>query len=111
MGISPILSIALALAGMAATGCSRSSDGTILYANPVNRMLGTEEPVSPAPVAAASFPEPPPPVQPPPARRSPLRLWDVRPVRPPFISASTAASLLSCRNEAAPEGRVRVVCR
>ena len=27
------------------------------------------------------------------------------------ISASTAASLLSCRNEAAPEGRVRVVCR
>jgi hypothetical protein len=113
MGIRTILSIALILAGIGTAGCSRSSDGTILYANPVNRMLGTEEPMSrPDPAAAATFPEPPPPVRTaPPARRAPLRLWDVRPVQPPFVSARTAASLLSCRNETAPGGRVRVVCR
>lgn len=112
MGIRTILSIALILAGMAAAGCSRSSDGTILYANPINQMLGTEEPaVKPGP-AAAVFPEPPPPVRTaPPARRQPLRLWDVRPVHPPFVSARTAAGLLSCRNETVPGGRIRMVCR
>jgi hypothetical protein len=111
-GQRPALGIILLVAGTCGlAGCSRAHDGTILYANPINRMLGTEEPLT-ASVAPEAFPEPPPPVRqvPPAPRRSNLRLWDVRPVRPPFVSASTAASLLSCRNVTQPGGRVRVVC-
>jgi hypothetical protein len=107
--------VLLVLAAVGLGGCSRAHDGTILYANPINRMLGTEEPNNPAP-APVAFPQAPPsPVRTakaaaPPARQSNLRLWDVRPVRPPPVSASTAASLLSCHDETQPGGRVKVVC-
>ncbi len=106
--------ILLLLLGTASlVGCSRAHDGTVLYANPINRMLGTEDhPDSPVPVAFPAAPAPP--VREaraaPPPRRSNLRLWDVRPVRLPPVSASTAASLLSCHDETQPGGRVKVVC-
>lgn len=81
----------------------------MLYANPVNRMLGTEDLEKPA--APAAFPEAPLPVRSsqPASRRSP-GWWQVRPVRPPITSESTAAGVLSCRNVTTIGGRVRVVC-
>ena len=104
-----IVLIVLSVLGLG--GCTRAQDGTILYANPVNRLLGTEEPQGRP--STASFPAAPPPparqASPAPAAAK-VRLWDVRPVRPPLVSASTAASLLSCHDETQPGGRVKVVC-
>ncbi|MBL8582413.1 MAG: hypothetical protein JNL61_09325 [Rhizobiaceae bacterium] len=102
--------ILLAGAAVGVGGCTRAQDGTVLYANPVNRMLGTEETPFP-PAAPAAFPQAPQPVplyrQ---ARGKPLRLWDVRrPVRPP-VAGGPAAGELACRNVPAPGGRIRVVC-
>lgn len=95
----------------AAAGCSRSSDGTILYENPVNRMLGTTEPVHPGRVAAASaFPPAPAPVRDSRRGRATLQGWAVRPVRPPIVDRPSGAGTLSCRNVAAAGARVKVVC-
>lgn len=110
----PASALALLLFGaLGLCACSTAHDGTILYPNPVNRLLGTEEPEGKQ--TTAVFPAAPPPParvakEPAPARPSKLRLWDVRPVRPPLVSASTAASLLSCHDETQAGGRVKVVC-
>jgi hypothetical protein len=95
--------------GLGAGGCSRAQDGTVLYANPLNRMLGTEE--SEKPAAPAAFPKAPLPVRSskPVSGRS-LGWWHVRPVRPPITSDPAAAGVLSCRHVATTGGRVRVVC-
>jgi len=113
-GFMPVRDALLVLVavGLGASGCSRAQDGTVLYANPVNRMLGTEEPAeNPAPPSSSSFPPAPSSVKNSRAASGrPLRLWDVRPVRPPLAAGSAASRELSCHNAPAAGGRVVFVC-
>lgn len=107
---------------LAAGGCTRTSDGSVVMKNPPSLNLsvpsfmrfGTAR-EEPRPVAtAAAFPPPP---APPPAARTtqrrvvpPVKAWKASGVRAPF-KRSDPSKPLTCRNEPGQGGRVKVVCQ
>lgn len=105
---------------LAAGGCSRSSDGSVVVNAPPRlafavppylRPDGTGSDVQ-ATVASSSFPPPPaaPAVRGKPRKTVPsVETWKVAGVKPPFERADPEAPL-TCRNETGDGGRVKVVC-
>lgn len=108
---------------LAAGGCTRTSDGSVVMKNPPNLSLavpsflrfGGQDAEPEAQVAAATFPAAPKPaVQPvgsaPAKVLPPVRAWKATGVKAPFKRADPSAPL-TCRNETGGGGRVKVVCQ
>ncbi|RWB58254.1 MAG: hypothetical protein EOQ47_09245 [Mesorhizobium sp.] len=110
-----ILSLVLCPVLLAATGCARSDDGTVIIPRQLDVRRVWDKPpqqaqVSPPPVAAGVFPAPPEP-----ARSAPRRYRKPSPARRPVDTQLPDASsgpekALACHNVSEPGKRFRVVC-
>lgn len=134
-GALAVMSIAL----LVPTGCTRTSDGTVVMAPPPgyswmrdrlsNPSFSGFRQREPAPDIASYPPPPPAEAQPAPPRREAARTRRVepaadppdarRPSRPPSVmrigvrapfEQSEAGQPLNCRNEQTESGRIKVVC-
>lgn len=106
---------------LAAGGCSRSSDGSVVVNAPPRLAFAVPPYLRPdgpgaggqATVASTSFPPPPP--APPAVRGKPraaaprVETWKVAGVKPPFERADPETPL-TCRDETGDGGRIKVVC-
>jgi hypothetical protein len=119
---SVLLAAAMLAGGGLTSGCTRTSDGSVVLARPMampsfglNAPARTYEPPpvvqqlqpSDAPVVAQVAP-----VRPArPARRvvPEVKMWKPAMVKAPFVP-SESSKQLACRNETSAGGRVRVVC-
>jgi hypothetical protein len=103
-------------------GCTRTSDGTVVMAQPVNLSLGVpsflqRKDRNEAPAAAATAFPPAPRQAAPAPRRAAARnrvvprvsVWRPTAVAAPFIG-SRSDKPLTCHDETGANGRVRVVC-
>ncbi|MDX8479363.1 hypothetical protein RFN28_12865 [Mesorhizobium sp. VK24D] len=110
-----ILPFVLCPALLAAGGCARSDDGTVIIPRQLDVRRVWDRPpqqaqVSAPPVAAGVFPAPPEPAKPVPRRyRKPAPATPQAHVQPPE-AASRPEKALACRNVSEPGRRYRVVC-
>ena len=118
--ILPLIGFCLPL--VMATGCTRTSDGSIVIADPPKLAFGVpaflrgkqERPVAADPRIAALSTLPPARrvvAAPPPRKRALPRVsaWRVSGVSAPFVRPDPQKPL-SCRNAQSRTGRVRVIC-
>lgn len=119
---SVLLAAAMLAGGGLASGCTRTSDGSVVLARPMAiPSFGLRAPArtyEPPPVVQQLQPSDAPvmaqaaPVRPArPARRvvPEVKMWKPAMVKAPFLP-SESSKQLACRNETAAGGRVRVVC-
>ncbi|AZO11228.1 hypothetical protein EN817_06535 [Mesorhizobium sp. M3A.F.Ca.ET.174.01.1.1] len=110
-----LLAFVLCPALLAASGCARSDDGTVIIPKPLDvRRVWDKAPPGAAPpsqTAADVFPQPPPS---PPTTAAPRRYFKPS-AGTPSLNQQDAASgpqrSLACRNVSEPGKRYRVVCK
>lgn len=105
---------------LASTGCTRTSDGSVVMDTPPMPRLFASRSQQPAdtPDQTVMLTQLPPPSTPAPAqtprrtkaRAMPVAGFKVQPVKAPF-ERSNPEQPLNCRNETSPQGRVKVVCQ
>lgn len=128
-GMSKLIWLPIAAAACCGvtTGCTRTSDGSVVLARQMSlpRALGgtpapsyttpslqqLPPPAGPAPVASEpSFASPAPPQAPARSRQAGVKVWKPAVVRAPFARPDPSRPV-ACRNETTVSGRIRVVCQ